>query len=124
MGAPPALPYAYLVPLWDNVQPLSGIDKDTYVVPLLIVDDLHRYGPPIPNVNVPGAFEQPGYRVLMQYGQAVRSALRAGGAAITQGGIAATSQVPAITFVWVRIDNKPYRGVRLSYVVQQRRNRA
>lgn len=123
MSAPTGFPMIYLVPLWDNVTPYSGIDKDAYVVPILIIDDLHKYGPPIANANAAGTYEQPGYRYLMQYGQAVRAALRAGGAGITQEGIAATSNVPAITYVWLRVDNKVYRGVRLSFVVQQRRGR-
>lgn len=124
MGAPGTLPFGFVVPLWDSVQPMaSGIDDDTYVVPILIVDDLHKYGPPIENVNAPGTLEQPGYRVLMQLGQAVRGALRAGGAGITVEGVVATSVVPAINFVWTKIDNKPYRGVRIAYQVQQRRAR-
>lgn len=123
MGNPQSLPYGFVVPLWDNVEPLSGIDQDTYLIPILVVDDLHKYGAPIENTNAPGTYEQPGYRVLMQMGQAVRQALRAGGKGITTGGIAATSNVPAINFVWVKIGDKPYRGVRLAYQVQQRRAR-
>lgn len=121
-SAPSSLPFVYVVPLWDAVKPLSaGVDMDTYVAPILIVDDMHAYGPPIANVNVAGALEQPGYRKLMQYGQDVRAALRAGGAGITVGGIAATSQVPSISYVWLKIDNKAYRGARVALQVQQRR---
>lgn len=124
MSAPTSLPVGYLVPLWDNVAPISnGVDMDTYIVPLLIIDDLHKYGPPVENANAPGGLEQPGYRVLMQYGQATRAALRAGGAAITLDGSIATSVLPAINFVWVAIDKKPYRGVRLAVSAQQRRSR-
>lgn len=124
MSAPTALPMGYVPPLFDTVLPYSaGVDMDTYGVPIVIVDDLHNYGPPIPNVNVPDVFEQPGYRKLMQFGQATRFALRNGGAAITQGGYVATSQVPAISYVWLKIDNKPYRGVKVALEVQQRRLR-
>lgn len=124
-SAPTSLPFLYLVPLFDAVKPYStGVDMDTYVVPMLLVDDLNAYGPPIPHENVAGALEQPGYRKLMQYGQIVRDELRAGGSAITVNGIAATSTVPAISYVWVGIDNKQYRGVRIALQVQQRRNRA
>lgn len=112
-----------MVPLFDQVKALSGIDMDTYVVPMLLVDDLHAYGPPVTNQNVPGALEQPGYRKLMQYGQIIRNELRAGGAGITVGGIAATTQIPAISYVWVGIDNKQYRGVRIALQVSQRRAR-
>lgn len=123
-SAPTSLPFVYIVPLFDAVTPYSvQLDMDTYVVPILCVDDLQAYGPPIPNVNVTSsqAFEQPGYRKLMQYGQIIRKELRAGGAAITMGGIVAASTVPAISYVWAEIDNKPYRGVRLAFQVQERR---
>lgn len=123
MAAPTSLPVGFLVPLWDHVEALSGIDKDTYLAPILIVDDLHKYGDWVENANAPGTFEQPGYRTLMQMGQATRAALRAGGAGITINGVAATSVIPAINFVWVSIDSKPYRGVRLALQVQQRRAR-
>jgi hypothetical protein len=125
-SAPTSLPFVYLVPLFDAVKPLSnGVDMDTYVVPMLVVDDMHQYGPPVQNANVssPQALEQPGYRKLMQYGQTFRDELRAGGQAITQDGIAATSTVPAISYVWVKIDNKQYRGVRIALQVEQRRPR-
>lgn len=124
MSAPSSLPFGYVPPLFDTVKPLSaGVDMDTYGVPILIVDDLHNYGPPVANQNAPGTLEQPGYRKLMQFGQATRDALRDGGAAITLNGITATSTVPAITYVWAPIDNKPYRGVKVALTVQQRRAR-
>lgn len=124
VSAPTSLPMAYVPPLWNSIKALSGIDMDTYAVPILIIDDLHNYGPPIENVNAPGTLEQPGYRKLMQFGQTTRDALRAQGPGITLGGVAATSAVPAIKFVWVNIDDKPYRGVQVALVVQQRRARA
>lgn len=122
-SAPNSLPFIYVVPLFDSVKPYSGIDMDTYVIPILLVDDLNAYGAPIPNVNVPGAFEQPGYRKLMEWGQLVRQVLRASGPGITLEGIAATSQIPALSYVWASIDNKSYRGVRTALQVQQRRAR-
>lgn len=125
MSAPQSLPMGYVVPLFDTVTPLSaGVDMDTYAVPILIVDDLHNYGTPVQSSHAPGTWEQPGYRKLMEMGQAVRFALRDGGAAITQDGTVATSTVPAISYVWLKIDNKPYRGVRVALQVQQRRYRA
>lgn len=124
MSAPTSLPFAYVPPLFNTVKPLSaGVDMDTYGVPILIVDDLHNYGPPVASTHAVGTLEQPGYRKLMQFGQATRDALRNGGAAITLNGIIATSTVPAITFVWAPIDNKPYRGVKVALTVQQRRAR-
>jgi hypothetical protein len=123
MSSPTALPFGYVVPLFDTVKPLSGIDMDTYAIPILVVDDLHNYGDPVENVHALGTLEQPGYRKLLEYGQAVRTALRAGGAAITVDGIAATSAVPAISYVWATIDSTPYRGVRIALQVQQRRAR-
>lgn len=122
-SAPTSLPFGYIFASFDGVKALSGIDMDTYMVPILVVDDLHAYGPPVPNINVEGAFEQPGYRHLLQYAQTVRAALRAGGLGITTGGIAATSIVPAIRYPWLRIDNKPYRGALIAFQVQQRRAR-
>lgn len=119
---PTSLPFGYVIPLWDNVKPYASMtDMDTYAVPILIVDDVHNYAPPITNVNVAGALEAPGYRKLMQYGQTVRDALRGGGAGVTVEGIAATSAVSSIRYVWPQIDKKFYRGVQLAFVVQQRR---
>lgn len=123
-SAPTSLPMGYVPPLWDQVKAYSGIDMDTYAVPILVIDDLHAYGPPIPNANAPGTLEQPGYRNLMRYGQTVRQALRHGGQGITVGGVAATTAIPAINYVWVTIDNTPYRGVRVALEAQQRRARA
>ena len=124
-SAPTTLPFVYVVPLFDTVKPYSsGVDMDTYIAPILIVDDLQAFGPPITHANVPGAFEQPGYRKLMQYGQAVRQELRAGGAGITIGGIAATTTIPSLSYAWMKIDEKPYRAVRIALQVQQRRVRA
>lgn len=124
MSSPTQLPFGYVVPLFDTVKALSGIDMDTYAIPILVVDDLHNYGDPTPNPNAPGTLQQPGYRKLMQYGQAVRQALRAGGAGITVGGIAATSIIPAVSYAWVKVDETPYRGVRIALQAQQRRARA
>lgn len=122
---PEALPMGYVVPLFDTVKPLSaGVDTDTYAIPILIVDDVAAYGPAVPNDQAPGTNVQPGYIKLMQYGETIRDALRAGGAAITFNGVAATSNVPAINYVWIQIDGKPYRGARIALQVQQRRARS
>lgn len=118
---PDVLPAGFLIPYFDTVDPLTnGLDKDTYVVPILVIDDLHQYGPTVSNPNVPGGFEQPGYRVLMQYGAAVRTVLRGGGAGITLEGEIATSVISAINYVWVKIGETPYRGARLAVQAQQR----
>lgn len=123
-SAPTALPFIYIIPMFDGVKPLSaGVDMDTYIVPIIVVDDMNAYGAPVPNVNVAGALEQPGYRKILEYCQTVRQELRAGGTAITQGGVAATSTIPAISYAWMTIDNKPYRAGRLALQVQQRRAR-
>lgn len=129
MSAPTSLPFGYIVPLWDSVKPLSGglhgVDMDTYAIPLLVVDDLHNYGAPVANANAAGTFEQPGYRKLMQFGQAIRAAHRGpSGAGIVLGGAVATSAIPAISYVWVKIDETPYRGVRVALQIQQRRSRS
>lgn len=128
MSSPTSLPFGYIIPLWDTVKPLSGglhgVDMDTYAIPLLVVDDLHNYGPPVPNQNAPGTDEQPGYRKLIQFGQTIRAAHRGpSGAGIVLGGAIATSNVAGISYVWVKIDSKPYRGVRVALTLQQRRSR-
>lgn len=124
-SAPTALPFIYVVGLFDGVKPYSsGVDMDTYVIPIIVVDDLNAYAPAIPNANVTGALEQPGQRKLMQHAQLIRQELRAGGAGITVGGIAATSNIPSISYAWMRIDEKPYRAARIAFQVQQRRTRA
>lgn len=129
MASPTSLPMGYVVPLWDSVAPCSGglhgVDMDTYAIPILVIDDLHNYGSTAtPNANAPGTLELPGYRKLMEFGQTVRNALRGpNGAGIVLGGVIATSQVPAISYVWLKIDSKPYRGVRIAYQAMQRRSR-
>ena len=127
-SSPTSLPFGYIVPLFDTVRGYSsglhGVDMDTYGIPLLIVDDLHNYGAPVANANAAGTLEQPGYRKLMQFGQAVRSAHRgSAGAGIVLGGAVATSKVVAITYHFLTIDAKPYRGVRVALEIQQRRSR-
>lgn len=115
------LPAGLLIPFFDNPEIYTaGSDMDTMVVPLLVVVDLHEYGPPVANANVSGGFEQPGYRVLLQYGEAMRKAFRQGGAGITLGGDIATSMLPVMNFVWVKIADKPYRAVRLVVQAKQR----
>lgn len=122
-GAPNKHPFGFIIPHWDSVAAYaSGVDKDTFIAGILVIDGLHKYGPAETNPNVEGGFEQPGYRVQMQYGQAVRKALRAGGAGVTLEGTLATSVVPTIRYVWPMIDKKPYRGAFLALQAQQRRN--
>lgn len=121
MVRPETLPCGLLVPHFDTQEPYSaGIDKDTYLVPILIVSDLHEYAEPVANNNVAGGFEQPGYRTLMQYAQAVRQVLRDGGRGITLNGLIATSVLPATNFVWVQVGQKPYRAARLAFQATQR----
>jgi hypothetical protein len=116
-----ALPAGLLIPFFDSPEIYSaGVDMDTMVVPLLVVVDLHEYGPAIANANAAGGFEQPGYRVLLKYGEAIRAALRQGGKGITLGGDIATSMLPVMNFVWLEIGKTPYRGVRLVIQAQQR----
>jgi hypothetical protein len=123
-SAPATLPAGYVIPMFDAVKPYSaGVDMDTYVVPIIILDDLNAYGPPVPNVNVAGAMEQPGYRKILEFCQTVRGELRAGGQAITQGGLAATSTIPAISYAWMTVNGTTYRAGRLAFQVQQRRSR-
>ena len=115
---------AYVIGLFNTLKPLSaGVDMDTYIVPIVVLDDFSAYGPPVANVNVPDAFEQPGYRKLMQSAEAIRDELRAGGAGITLEGNIATSALPAISRVWLNIDNKTYQGMRIVVQAQQRRPR-
>lgn len=124
-SAPQQLPTVYVVPMFDAVKPYSnGVDMDTYIVPIIVLDDLNAYGAPIQNVNVAGAFEQPGQRKILEWCQTIRQELRAGGAAITVGGIVATSNVPSISYAWMKVDNKVYRAGRIAFQVSQRRARA
>ncbi len=119
------LPTVFVVPMFDAVKPYSGgADMDTYIVPIIVLDDLNAYGPPVANVNVDGALEQPGQRALTQSCELIRDALRAGGAGITVKGVAATSTIPSISYAWLKIDNKVYRAGRIAFQVQQRRMRA
>lgn len=123
-SAPQSLPIGFVAPLFDSVTPLSnGVDTDTYLIPILILDDLAAYGAPIDNPEAPGTLVQPGYLNLMDYAETVRDTLRAGGSSITFEGVAATSRVPAISYPWVVIDSKPYRGARIALQVRQRRFR-
>jgi hypothetical protein len=123
-SAPDNLPIAYVVPLFDTVAPYSnGVDMDTYAIPILVIDDLAAYGAPIANPDAEGTLVQPGWLNLMQYAETIRDTLRDNGASITFNGVAATSTIPAINYVWVTIDNQPYRGARVALQVQQRRFR-
>lgn len=121
---PQSLPIVFIAPLFDTVKPLSnGVDTDTYVIPILLLDDFADYGPPVENPDAAGTYVQPGYVTLMTYAESIRDALRYNGASITFNGTVATSQVPAISYPWVLIDSKPYRGARIALQVTQRRMR-
>jgi hypothetical protein len=118
---PSTLPAGFLIPYFDTVTPYSnGLDMDTYATPIMVIEDLHKYGAPVANQNVEGGMEMPGYRVLMQYADAIRQAFRSGGTGITLEGNIATSLIAAVTYPWVTIGDKPYRGVRLAVQAQQR----
>jgi hypothetical protein len=116
-------PVGYITPFNDEIQPLTGgvngVDKDTYLVPLFIVDDLHRYGEPV-QTQGQQYMEQPGYRSLLQYAQAVRAAVRAN---ITLDGVIATSRVIEIRYVQLKLAERLLRAARVTIQAQQRRGR-
>lgn len=126
MGAPTALPFGYIIPSLDKVIPFTGgihgVDMDEYLIDLIVVDDLHKYGSPVPQQSGQAGswLEQPGYRNLLRIGQAIRAAFRAN---ITLGGNIAKSSEPKIQYVPVVIDNKSYRGLRITIDASMRRGR-
>lgn len=126
LGSPSGvgLPIAYVTPFGDTPKSrtggVHGVDMDAYTVPILVIDDLHKYGDPT-QVAGRAYFEQPGYRKLLQYAQTIRAALRAD---ITLGGLVATQSITEIRYVRVVTgDNQIYRGVRVTVSAQQRRAR-
>lgn len=121
-GTTVPLPAGFLIPFFDSPEPYSaGVDMHTMVLPIQIIVDLHEYGPPAASTVNEGGFEQPGYRVLMQYVETVTSVLRNGGKAITLNGLIAASFVPVgAQFVWVQIGGKWYRAARLALQAQRR----
>jgi hypothetical protein len=92
---------------------------DRFQVPILVVYDRLQYAQPTAVTNQ-AYFEQPGYRPLMQMGQNIRAALRAN---ITLGGLVATSLITEMRYALVSIDNKAYRGLRITWEARQRRGR-
>lgn len=130
MSDPEALPFGFIAPLNDKVEPYStggsvggsrGVDMDAYSVPLLLVQDVHKYEDPVASAGTsPPTYESPGYRSLLQLAQNVRAALRSD---ITLGGVIATSTVSEIRYVLVQIGDKLYRGCRLTWTARQRRSR-
>lgn len=123
MGDPNALPFGFIAPFNDVVAPRTGgghgVDMDTLTIPMLIVLAPHDYEQPIPSANT-FFKEQPGFRTMLQLCQNVRSALRAN---ITVSGLVATSLISEMRYVLVTIDNKTYRGCRITLNAQMRRGR-
>jgi hypothetical protein len=131
MGAAPGLPVGFISPLNDAIIPYGkggstggphGTDMDHYTVPMLIVQAEHVVEEAVKGTTVSNAawWEMPGYRELMQLAQSIRKALRA---EPTFGGAIATSTITELRPMLIDLDNKMYRGARLTLDARARRSR-
>lgn len=131
MGSVPGLPVAFIAPLNDAIVPYGkggstggrhGTDMDDYQVPLLIIQAEHKVEEAIPATVIPAApfYEMPGYRDLMTLVQDVRAALRV---EPTFGGAVATSTITESRPMLIELDNKIYRGARMTINARDRRSR-
>jgi hypothetical protein len=131
LGPGPGLPVGYIAPLNDSIVPYGkggstggpfGSDMDEFTVPILLIQGEHKVEPPIEATAIenPGYLEQPGGRALMELVQNVRKALRVEG---TFGGAVATSSITEIRPMLINLDDKLYRGARLTLTARQRRPR-
>lgn len=131
MGPSPGLPVGFIAPLNDAIVPYGkggstggphGTDFDEFTVPMLIVQAEHKVEDPVISEAISNAeyWESPGYRGLMQLVQLVRKALRA---EPTFGGSVATSTISELRPMLIELDDKVYRGARLTLTARQRRSR-
>lgn len=132
LGPLEALPVGLISPLNDNVLPYGkgggtggklGVDMDEYTVPILVVQAEHKYEPavattaPAPAANY---LQSAGGRELVELLQTIRKALRA---EPTFGGSVATSTITELRPMLIDLDNKVYRGARLTLAARVRRSR-
>lgn len=127
------LPVGLIAPLNDNVLPYGkgggtggrfGTDLDEFTVPILIVQAEHLYEPPVATTApAPAANykQSPGGRELVELLQKIRKALRADP---TFGMSVATSTITELRPMLIDLDNKVYRGARLTLAARTRRSRA
>jgi hypothetical protein len=126
------LPLGLIASLDDKIIPFGkggstggrfGSDLDQFEVPLLIVQAEHEVEPSVPTTApapASGYWQAPGGRELIDLCQTIRKALRA---EITFGGSVATSTISELRPMLIDLDNKVYRGARLTIVARQRRTR-
>lgn len=146
MGAPQQTPFGYISPrndkvMWESAGPQTGglptgprgIDMYESMIPLTVAVQQHQYlkpeaaSPPVGNPLsqaslgvIPPFFEQPGYRLAMQYEDRIKQALREN---ITLGGEVATTNIIETTYVLQSIEATLYRALRITILAQQRRKR-
>lgn len=133
MGPIPGLPVGIIAPLNDEILFMGpgagtggpkGYDRDVFTVPMMVVHAEHNYEQAVAETEFPEAegkyLEYPGYLALMELMQNVRKALRKDP---TFGGCVATSRVTEIRPMLIELDNKPYRGARLTLWAEARRSR-
>lgn len=139
MGPTQAIPVGFIAPLNLGVVPFgrggsvggrSGTDLLDFTIPMLIIEAEHdAKAEPVNHVanahtgeHASGEFkEYPGYRGLIQFGEGVRRALRAN---IGLSGSVATSTITELRPVLIDLNNKLYRGSRLTLTARARRSRA
>lgn len=131
LGPVPGLPVGFIAPLNDQIVPYGrggstggphGTDMDEYTVPLLIIQAQHNQEEPQLSKAVSGAkyYEYPGSRSLILLTQNLRQALRC---EPMFGGAVATSTITELRPMVIELDNKVYRGARLTLVARARRSR-
>lgn len=143
MGAPLQTPFAYIAPRNDKIQWESaggqsgglptgqrGLDMHTMTVPITVAVQEHEYlkpvtasppaESPLSKLGVLPFFEQPGYRAAMEIQENIVQALRE---EITLGGEVASTTIVETTYVLQQFEGKPYRALRMTLLIQQRRRR-
>lgn len=132
LGPVEALPVGLISPLNDNVLPYGkgqgtggklGIDMDEFTVPILVIQAEHLVEPAVPTTAPSPAAnykQSAGGRELVELLQVIRHALRA---EPTFGGSVATSTITELRPMLIDLDNKVYRGARLTLAARSRRSR-
>lgn len=147
MGAPIAVPFAYISALNETTQwytangrpgaggggIAAGVDDWLIPVGITVAITPHQYVPPtqaVPPVGSPLSaaalgspppyLEQPGFRAATVAIENVKAVLRTN---ITVGGEVATTRVTDSRYLLVSIQGKPFRCARITLTAQQRRKR-
>lgn len=129
MGGIPGLPVGFISPLNDEITPYGrggstggphGTDMDQYTIPMLIIQAEHNQEDAVQAQGL-DFYEMPGYRGLIQLMEDVRKALRA---EPTMGGVvAATTTISEARPMLINLDNKIYRGARMTLTARARVSR-